>query len=325
MSNKIFKNAFAEKGDKTAIPDTPVDDRVNYEQGYTPAYSDDPATGGQYVDRKSFNGIINDITTAIMFLQRNTFPAWIADKGDGEPVSYPINAIVNYNNKPYFSTVENNKDEPTKTETWLPTAFKQTDLLPIGAIVPFVGAIQPEGWLFCDGRAYDPTIYPELAKVLSAMGTHTTPNITNKYLRGASSVQAGSMCKFIQASVGSHEHTATAKLPRHDHDTGSYRVYGRFGTSGLTRDMSILDVTEGAISKWTRGTTEAYGGSYNRNGWLGTIDTNANDKAGFTGRSGLSDDTDIPIQTDLMPVTTNEVNSFLLNYIIKAKHVGAKY
>ena len=44
--------------------------------------------------------------------------------------------------------------------------------IPVGTVLPFAGQIVPPDWLLCDGSIFDPTAYPELAKVLGENNGH---------------------------------------------------------------------------------------------------------------------------------------------------------
>lgn len=107
---KYFLNPFAVSGDKETVPDTPgASTLVNYEEGYTPEYELDPDTdpNGNYVGRQRMNQLFNDITTNLKYWQDNSYPEFVDDDGTGNPVSYPINAIVRYTDDKYYQAIVN--------------------------------------------------------------------------------------------------------------------------------------------------------------------------------------------------------------------------
>lgn len=86
---------FAENGDKATIPETAVDGSVSYDQGFGTSYALPPEDGGKFIDRKQFNQLMYDTTSAILenkaefdglFLTENVtktvgaggdFPSWV--------------------------------------------------------------------------------------------------------------------------------------------------------------------------------------------------------------------------------------------------------
>jgi len=95
-----FDTIFATAGDKTPVPDgTQSSGTVSYEQGYTPPYSLAPTNPDAIlVGRANFNQILNDITTAIQFVQQNGASNFITTTmNGGTPYSYNLGAVVMYN------------------------------------------------------------------------------------------------------------------------------------------------------------------------------------------------------------------------------------
>lgn len=93
-------------------------------------------------------------------------------------------------------------------------------VLPVGIIVPFGGAVTPAGgrWLACDGAEYQTADWPELFAVIGTnfvTGTPTSgrfnvPNLTNRFPMGAATI--GSVGGSANAVVIDHTHTIN-----HDH------------------------------------------------------------------------------------------------------------
>ncbi|HDQ0071098.1 TPA: tail fiber protein, partial [Escherichia coli] len=53
--------------------------------------------------------------------------------------------------------------------------------LPVGVPVPWPSATPPTGWLKCNGAAFSPEEYPELAK---AYPTNKLPDLRGEFIRG---------------------------------------------------------------------------------------------------------------------------------------------
>lgn len=69
MSNYI-KIPFASQGEKALVPDAPTaENLVNFTYGYNQKYETDPKSGGVYIKREPFNGLIYQITEPIQELQ----------------------------------------------------------------------------------------------------------------------------------------------------------------------------------------------------------------------------------------------------------------
>lgn len=120
MRGKYFDLPFATGGDKTSPPDaTDPSGFVSYNQGFTFDYQRqlygsgaDPAA--KSIVRQNINGINNDITQALQYLQTQPFPEFITSLAGG----YALNAIVLYStsgNPPfdmYISTTAANTTVP---------------------------------------------------------------------------------------------------------------------------------------------------------------------------------------------------------------------
>ena len=123
---EYFKRPFAEEGDKISIPaDTQIDGSVSFQKGWTGLYSLDPASvpEAKRLEREKHNYIFNKITDNVKEWQEQTYPYWIADKGDGLPFSYAKNTIVKYTDgKSYISLIDTNDTIPTST-SWAESDF----------------------------------------------------------------------------------------------------------------------------------------------------------------------------------------------------------
>lgn len=112
---------FANTGEKEdfSITTDPTG-KVSLEKGFTELYELKPEEGGLFILRKVFNKMMNLVTTDTVSWKTQTFPNWIADKGDRLPFAYPKNAIVKYTDgNTYVSKVDNNTSIPTDTNNWV--------------------------------------------------------------------------------------------------------------------------------------------------------------------------------------------------------------
>ena len=58
-------------------------------------------------------------------------------------------------------------------------------IVPVGAVLPYVGTTAPDGWLLCDGGIYSSNDYPALGKVFGVVGGQfKVPDMNGKYLKG---------------------------------------------------------------------------------------------------------------------------------------------
>lgn len=119
---KFFRFPWASTGDKTSIPDTaPPSGAVSYPQGFGPDYERDPATDplAKRVPRDETNQLYYDITSNLQAWQLANAPEWVdAAQNGGVSVTYPINALVRYNNDVYYSIAETD-GEPSAGPDWV--------------------------------------------------------------------------------------------------------------------------------------------------------------------------------------------------------------
>lgn len=112
----FIKIPFAQSGDKTIPPETDAAGGVNWTQGYTGAYSKDPATdpSAKRIEREGFNGTLFKLSTAINELQTNGPAPFIeaADNG-GTAYAYKNGVMVYRDGVTYISTKDSNTTVPT--------------------------------------------------------------------------------------------------------------------------------------------------------------------------------------------------------------------
>ena len=102
--------------------------------------------------------------------------------------------------------IENGIKEVTDDVILLQTAVE--DLMPVGAVIMYSGAVIPSGWAICDG-------------------TQGTPNLVNKFVRGGTGADNGDTGGYKDAAIVSHSHAFIGSpLPVHAHN------YTKFTTNG---------------------------------------------------------------------------------------------
>lgn len=120
---------FANTGEKEDFSTTTdPTGKVSLEKGFTELYELKPEEGGLFILRKVFNQMMNLVTTDTVNWKTQTFPNWIADKGDGLPFAYPKNAIIKATDgENYVSLVDDNEDDPVGSINW--SVFNSSDFV----------------------------------------------------------------------------------------------------------------------------------------------------------------------------------------------------
>ena len=154
-----------------------------------------------------------------------------------------------------------------------------SDILPIGAIMPFAGATAPTGWLICDGSVKAAGEYEVLAGVCgdrygtAPAGSFRLPDLQGRapfgYTAGTTEFNSlgknGGSCTaaLVEANLPSHTHTTPAHehtasshehtLPTHDHTTPDHTHVVAVGKPGNhDHDVSVTLVSGGEHQHDTR-------------------------------------------------------------------------
>lgn len=135
MAKRII-TAFAEAGDRAAMPDVPAGTDSNYQTGYPSQYEEDPVVNpatAKFVERDKSNQLYNDITANIKEWQEHTYPAFItAAVNGGVPFAYAKNSIVTLSGVDFTSIVDGNEDVPPSAKwSLLSTNEIETKLSPL--------------------------------------------------------------------------------------------------------------------------------------------------------------------------------------------------
>lgn len=149
MANYI-RAAFASKGDKEEIPffpdgKTPMD----FERGYPATYELDPDAGGEWIQRKHFNYIINQLSLALQETQRNGTRDW--DKIIAQDGGYNVgeSCLINYN--PYTRKLTQTLPTEFNTESNYIQKIKIVSLINGNKTNPYDTNALYDTWLVDDG------------------------------------------------------------------------------------------------------------------------------------------------------------------------------
>ena len=114
----LIPEPFAQSGDKNPIPlERAISDpiyRASWKAGFPPDTRLPKDVGGEAPDGLDFNGVLNIISQAVVFLQKGN-----AYQFDAIMAPYPIGALVRSNDNltTYQSTVPNNSNNPNSNMT----------------------------------------------------------------------------------------------------------------------------------------------------------------------------------------------------------------
>lgn len=134
------------------------------------------------------------------------------------------------------------------------------ELLPVGTVIMYVGSIEPEGWIFCDGRsiAKDNTTYANLKVFLEAnsypYGSNVSdffiPDFRSRVPLGYSATSVGGLStRDLGASGGSESHLVmTTNLPPHTHTLGGHTHSGTTGNQSANHAHGTLSGSLNNIS-----------------------------------------------------------------------------
>ena len=114
----LIPEPFAQSGDKNPIPlERAISDpiyRASWKAGFPPDTRLPKDVGGEAPDGLDFNGVLNILSQAVVFLQKGN-----AYQFDVSMAPYPIGALVRSNDNltTYQSTVPNNSNNPNSNMT----------------------------------------------------------------------------------------------------------------------------------------------------------------------------------------------------------------
>ncbi len=251
---KFFIFAFADDGDKTAIPDdTQISGSVSYEEGYGFDYQRDLATDplAKAFPRAQNNQLMFDITDNIQQYQTHGVPNFITTSdNDGSPYPYDIYARVRYDDGSGFKIYENQVNGNTTLPTdnsWIVLSGNESGL-PIGTIIDFAGPVVPVNFLICDGAAYSRSTYASLLASLVQSITCTTTNGSNVItgISNTSSMYVGAPVEGLPLPAGTVitniNSISSVSLNNNANDTGSnLLVFYNYGNGNGSTTFNVPD------------------------------------------------------------------------------------
>lgn len=123
-NNKLMPIPFADKAGETykySIPntnDTTYPNKATYENGFPAVTMTDIAAGGVPPFGQDFNGVLNDITTAIRYMQAGNYQLYNSDFATSIG-GYSKGAVVlGSDSKLYESTIDSNTNDPISGTGW---------------------------------------------------------------------------------------------------------------------------------------------------------------------------------------------------------------
>lgn len=125
--------------------------------------------------------------------------------------------------------------------------------VPTGTVLPFVGTNVPDGFLFCNGDAYDVSQYPELYAVIgNTYGGGTTsfqvPDLRGVFLRGLDNRPEGLDPQYTR-SLGSYQADAFQghyhRFNEGQRDGGADSNNAARITAGVDREKVFEPITDG--------------------------------------------------------------------------------
>ena len=210
----LIPEPFAQSGDKNPIPlERAITDpiyRASWKAGFPPDTRLPKDVGGEAPDGLDFNGVLNILSQAVVFLQKGN-----AYQFDASLAPYPIGALVRSNDNltTYQSTVPNNSNNPNSNMTgWriyngsglIVDNLTTNDATKVASArtvkelndsklskldfddaykympIPYPKSIPPSGFLLMDGRAITQAQYPILYGLYGA----NLPDLRGAFIRG---------------------------------------------------------------------------------------------------------------------------------------------
>lgn len=213
---------------------------------------------------------------------------------------------------------------------------------PVGAVLPFAGLTPADGWLLCDGAAYDQSDYPELYEVIGDLyrttatgGSFNVPDLRERFVEG-SGIGNYDVGKNVEPSIPSHKHSFTGTAATstsqgsHTHTRGDMSFYGSVqhwaysnGAEGQTigEKSGVFTSTRIGSDNWG----VAYGGNaggtqrltFDANaGWSGSSSEVGAHKHTFTAKGTVGKAGD---SLAIYKGTTVQPKSVCMNFIIRCK------
>lgn len=210
----LIPEPFAQSGDKNPIPlERAISDpvyRASWKAGFPPDTRIPKDIGGEAPDGLDFNGVLNILSQAVVFLQKGN-----AYQFDASLAPYPIGALVRSNDNltTYQSIVPNNSNNPNSNMTgwriyngsgFIVDNLTTNDATKVASArtvkelndsklskldfddaykympIPYPKSIPPSGFLLMNGQAITQAQYPILYGLYGA----NLPDLRGAFIRG---------------------------------------------------------------------------------------------------------------------------------------------
>ena len=153
------------------------------------------------------------------------------------------------------SAINSNSEEIAATSKAVKLAYdlantantKDVSGIPTGSLVPFAGAVIPEGYLLCNGAAVSRTTYAKLFAVIGTLWgsgdgstTFNLPDFTDKFIEGTT--DTANVAKFLEAGLPNITGTLSIWLAIFNSSSGAFtarRTAGTFGGGGETENNNL--------------------------------------------------------------------------------------
>lgn len=210
---------------------------------------------------------------------------------------------------------------------------------PVGAVLPFAGLTPADGWLLCDGAAYDQSDYPELYEVIGDLyrttatgGSFNVPDLRERFVEG-SGIGNYDVGKNVEPSIPSHKHSFTGTAATstsqgsHTHTRGDMNItcdsfmwaygYGNCDsnwqgciTSASGYNNNVPNMYNGSVAHY--GTIQLDASK----GWIGASSQVGNHTHTFTAKGTVGKAGD---SLAIYKGTTVQPKSVCMNFIIRCK------
>lgn len=173
---------FATSGLKNTIPQAAnnVTGNAGYDQGFPAINMTAKEAGGIPPFGQDFNGIFNDLTKAIQFIQAGGIPTYNSAFATAVGGYAKGAVIIGADGETLYQnlTAGNTTNPNTGGANWQATVANQ---YPVGAPIPWSLAAPPSGFLIMTGQSFSAITYPKLAVAYPGL---VLPDMRAEFIRG---------------------------------------------------------------------------------------------------------------------------------------------
>jgi microcystin-dependent protein len=216
----VFIRPFADAGTKQIIPNAQQRaGRASLLNGFPTETQVPLREGGIAPNRTDFNGILYMLSAFAFWQQSGGQWTYL------QALNYVPPCIVFYGEKLWWCLDRNGPETSagvvvpgSNSNVWkeLFTALAEmsgqeisVDKTPVGALIFYCGATQPDGYFFCNGQSFSATTYPKLYAVLG--NRSSVPDYRGLFLR---SIGGNSAAQGVvrPSSIGPHAHGIPGRI-----------------------------------------------------------------------------------------------------------------